>query len=87
LSAGYWDQGFAHYEAGGELRACELPSGSRAQDDFIRGWLSAGNLKAREEAGTANNFDEEPPAGEEPELQEVAAGGNDQQQLFDPDNI
>ncbi len=82
---GYWERGFDHYDAGGELRTCDLPP-SPAQDDFIRGWLSAGNLKAREEAGTANNFDEEPPAGEEPELQEAAAG-IDGPALFNPDDI
>lgn len=82
---GYWERGFEHYDAGGKLSECDLPP-SPAQDDFIRGWLSAGNLKAREEAGTANNFDEEPPAGEEPELQEAAAG-IDGPALFNPDDI
>lgn len=79
LGAGYWDQGFKHYEAGGELRTCELPP-SPAQDDFIRGWLAAGNVKRRDESA----IEEEPPAGEEPELQEVGVGGP---ALFNPDDI
>lgn len=43
LKAGYWDRGYEHYQAGGELRDCGLPE-SPAQDDFIRGWLTAGKV-------------------------------------------
>lgn len=87
LKAGYWHQGYDHYEAGGELRACGLPP-SPAQDDFIRGWLAAGQVEDWPDADEASEtVDDEPPAGEEPELQEVAATESDGPQLFDPDNI
>lgn len=85
LGAGNWEQGRDHYYAGGTLSTCELPP-SPAQDDFIRGWLSAGK-----EAGEEFVIDEEPPAGEEPELQEVGAA-NEQSldngpAIFNPDDI
>jgi len=38
--AGYWELGWNHYEDGSPIGTCELPA-SPAQDDFIRGYLSA----------------------------------------------
>lgn len=80
--AGYWDLGYQTYENGGNLATCGLPP-SPAQDDFIRGWLAAGQA---EDSADATAELEEPPEGEEPELEAVGVGV-DGPQLFDPDNI
>lgn len=76
MGIGHWEEGYKHYQAGGELRSCGLRP-SPAQDDFIRGWLAAGKIEDWQDA-------EEPPAGEEPELQEAVASGP---ALFNPDDI
>lgn len=40
VDAGYWEQGWNHHQNGEPLESCEW-SASAAQDDFIRGYLSA----------------------------------------------
>lgn len=76
LNAGYWTQGYEHYEAGGKLATCEL-NPSPAQDDFIRGWLVAGKT----DSGIG-------PAGSESELvAAVPSSATEQVHLFDPDEI
>lgn len=70
VDAGYWEQGWNHHQNGEPLETCDWGA-SAAQDDFIRGYLSAakadGYGKATESSEVAtDDADDDSDADEQP---------------------